>query len=224
LGLKSTHSAKKKPWPTQAAMRQVYQQHLWGEGDTKFYSGQGSHDERLVNPYIEAASTFLKSFETPLTVCDLGCGDFNIGKQVLQYTKHYIGIDIVPELIARNIQKFQHPDLEFHCLDIAEAELPKADCALLRQVLQHLSNAEVKKIVNKLHNFKYVLLTEHIPQGAFTANKDIVSGQGIRLKKQSGLDVFQAPFDLKVKSQKKILSLDALGFKGCIVTTLLEMF
>src|SRR5690554_7302135 len=76
----------KKPWPTKAAMEQVYEMKLWGDNNTDFYSGIGSHSPELVNPYIEVVSSFLKSFDHPLIVCDLGCGDFNVGKELVQYT------------------------------------------------------------------------------------------------------------------------------------------
>ena len=65
-------------------------------------------------------------------------------------------------------------------LDIAADYLPSGDCALLRQVLQHLSNAEVQNILRKITGFKYIILTEHLPNGDFIPNKDVISGQGIR--------------------------------------------
>ena len=204
-------------------MQQIYRDKLWGDNGAEFYSGQGSHHPELVDPYIEAVTTFLKSFAMPIVVCDLGCGDFNVGRELVRYTQKYIAVDIVPELIAFNTNKFNHSNLEFHCLDITEADLPQADCAILRHVVQHLSNAEVKKIVKKLYDFKYVILTEHFPIGEFQPNEDIISGQGIRLKKQSGLDLLEAPFHLKVKEKKDLLSLDALVQEGRIVTTLFRM-
>ena len=65
----------------------------------------------------------------------------------LKYTKKYIAVDIVENLIERNKTLFKEDNLEFHCLDIVEDDLPKADCIILRQVLQHLSNAEIETIV-----------------------------------------------------------------------------
>ncbi|MEO0573774.1 MAG: class I SAM-dependent methyltransferase [Bacteroidota bacterium] len=183
----------KIPWPTKAAMQQVYQEKLWGDNGTRFYSGEGSHHPKLVHPYLEVVTTFLKSFEKPLAVCDLGCGDFNIGRELVPYTTKYIAVDIVQELIRFNSRKFMYPQLEFQYLDIAQDILPKGDCVILRQVLQHLSNAEVKRVVEQLYNFRYVILTEHLPENDFIPNKDIISGQGIRLKNQSGVDVLKAP-------------------------------
>ncbi|NAS30557.1 methyltransferase domain-containing protein [Flavobacteriaceae bacterium R38] len=210
----------KKPWLTKDAMEQIYEMKLWGNDDSEFYSGIGSHHPEIINPYIKAVTSFLTSFETPLTVCDLGCGDFNIGKELVKHSKRYIAVDIVTDLIAHNKEKFAAENLEFHCFDIATDSLPQGDCAILRQVLQHLSNAEIQRIIPKLADFKYIILTEHLPEGNFTPNKDIISGQGIRLKKHSGLDILAPPFNLKVKEQQQLSSVVVDDHKGVIITTL----
>ncbi|NJB69960.1 SAM-dependent methyltransferase [Saonia flava] len=210
----------KTPWPTKAAMEQVYEKNLWGNSVAKFYSGEGSHDPEIVNPYIAVLTTFLNSFTNPLSVCDLGCGDFNVGKELVKFTKNYVAVDIVPALIVHNKEKFAAENLEFQCLDIAVDDMPYGDCAILRQVLQHLSNGEVQKIVRKLAAFNYVIITEHLPVGDFIPNKDIISGQGTRLKKQSGLNLLVPLFNLKVKEEKQLLAVPVNGNKEVIITTL----
>ena len=214
----------KKPWPTKAVMEQVYELRLWGDEKTEFYSGSGSHQLEIVKPYIAVVISFLRSFKTPISVCDLGCGDFNVGKELVVYTKKYVAIDIVAPLIVFNKEKFKESNLEFHCLDIAVADLPLGDCAIIRQVLQHLSNAEVQAIVNKLVNFKYLILTEHLPKVDFIPNKDIISGQGIRLKKKSGINLLVPPFNLKVKEEKQLIAYYLEPDKGVLVTTLYVLF
>lgn len=214
----------KKPWPTKDAMEQIYELKLWGGNKFDFYSGVGSHHPEMINPYIEVVTSFLTSFKNPLMVCDLGCGDFNVGKELVKHTKKYVAVDIVTDLIAHNKEKFKEENLEFHCLDIAIDELPSGDCAILRQVLQHLSNVEVQSIVSRLTDFKYVILTEHLPEGDFAPNKEIISGQGIRLKVQSGLNVLAPPFNLKVKEEKQLLSVILNDCNGVLVTTLYKIF
>ncbi|MEP6260617.1 MAG: class I SAM-dependent methyltransferase [Gillisia sp.] len=210
----------KQPWPTKDAMVQIYEENLWGGDSVEYYSGSGSHHPELVDPYVETVSAFLKSFETPPVICDLGCGDFNVGKELVRFSKKYIALDIVPDLIAHNKTAFQAENLEFQVLDIAQEDLPSGDCAILRQVLQHLSNAEIKSVVEKLYAFKYVILTEHLPEGSFAPNKDIISGQGNRLKKKSGVNITAPPFNFKVQEEKQILSVKHPGFKGVLVTSL----
>ncbi|WP_223551384.1 class I SAM-dependent methyltransferase [Aestuariivivens sp. NBU2969] len=214
----------KKPWPTKAAMTQIYDMKLWGGENFDFYSGEGSHDPNIVNPYLNAVTTFLRSLHKPLVICDLGCGDFNIGRQLAPYAKKYVAIDIVESLIERNKKLYKDKNLEFHCLNIAKDKLPKADCVILRQVLQHLSNTEIQSIIGRLKVYKYIILTEHIPMGDFTPNKDIISGQGIRLKQNSGVNVLEAPFNLMVKGKKQLGEYILENKKGQIVTLLLKMF
>lgn len=214
----------KTPWPTKDVMEQVYQMNLWGTNDTFFYSGEGSHHPKIVKPYITSVISFLNSFEIPLVVCDLGCGDFNVGKELVKHTQKYIAIDIVADLITNNKTTYKEEHLEFHCMDIAIDDLPSGDCALVRQVLQHLSNAEVQQILNKLIDFKYVIITEHIPEGDFTPNEDIISGQGTRLKKQSGLDILAPPFNFKIKEERELVTAVLNDAKGIIVTTLYTVF
>lgn len=214
----------KAPWPTKEVMEQIYALKLWGGTHSDFYSGIGSHQANIIQPYITAVTTFLTAFKNPLTVCDLGCGDFNIGRTLVKHTKKYVGVDIVADLIKRNRIKFKAENLEFQCLDIAVDHLPSGDCVLLRQVLQHLSNAEIQCIVPKLASYKYVIITEHIPNTDFVPNKDIISGQGIRLKKQSGLNVVVPPFNFEIKEERQLVNIVLNDDKGIIVTTLYTTF
>jgi SAM-dependent methyltransferase len=222
--MKKKEKVKKKPWPTKEAMEQVYEMKLWGANNDAFYSGAGSHQLDIIQPYISVVTTFLKSFKDPIDVCDLGCGDFNVGKHLVRHGRKYEAVDIVPAVILFNKVHFTSKNTTFYCLDIANDVLPSGDCAIVRQVLQHLSNTEVQQITKKLRAFKYILLTEHLPKGDFIANKDIISGQGIRLKKQSGLNLLKAPFLMKVKKEKLLLSLSLGLEKGALVTTLYEVY
>jgi SAM-dependent methyltransferase len=210
----------KDPWPTKEAMDQIYSLNLWGGASSDFYSGEGSHLPEIVTPYLKVVTSFLTSFDVPLTVCDLGCGDFNVGKELVKHTKKYIAVDIVKDLIERNKEKFKEENLEFKCLDIAKDNLPKGECAIIRQVLQHLSNAEVQGVLNKLSDFKYLIVTEHLPEGDFIPNKEIISGQGIRLKKGSGINLLEPPFNFQVKEEKPLSTIILKEVKGRLVTTL----
>lgn len=215
---------KKTPWPTQAVMTQIYDLKLWGGKDFDYYSGDGSYNPEIVQPYLNTVIQFLESHRQPISVCDLGCGDFNIGKHLIKHTSAYTAVDIVQSLIDRNKRLFEANHLEFQCLDIAKDELPKADCAILRQVVQHLSNTEIQTIAKKLYRYKYVILTEHIPTGDFTPNLDIISGQGIRLKHNSGVDLLSEPFNLKTVSSKVLNEVTLNDSQGRIQTVLYTLF
>ncbi|HBQ60882.1 MAG TPA: hypothetical protein DD671_15000 [Balneolaceae bacterium] len=143
-----------------------------------------------------------------------------MGRQLISSAKKYVAVDIVSDLIEHNKKTFKAANLEFHCLDIATDALPPGDCAILRNVLQHLSNADIEQIVPKLSGFDHVIVTEHVPEGDFSPNADIISGQGIRLKKVSGVDLTAPPFNFKVRGKEQWLSLPYEDGKGFVETTL----
>ena len=214
----------KKPWPAKDVMNQIYEMNLWGGNQFDFYSGIGSHDAKIIDPYLKVIIAFLESYNRSLIVCDLGCGDFNIGKHLTKYSKKYIAIDIVENLTKRNKNLYKDHNLEFYCLDIINDKLPSGDCIILRQVLQHLSNKDIEKVIKKITVYKYIILTEHIPLGNFVSNKDIISGQGIRLKQNSGVNILETPFNLKIKDQKQLEEHILENNKGRILTTLFKVF
>lgn len=217
-----SNNKNKKPWPTDAAMKQVYEKQLWGTNGTLYYSGQGSHDPYIVAPYIKAIRAFLDTFKNKMRICDLGCGDHNIGSYLTMYASSYTGVDIVPDLILHNNLKYGGDLVNFVHLDIAQDDLPQADIVILRQVLQHLSNSEILQIISKLYQYKYLVLTEHLPNGDFIPNLDIISGQGIRLKKNSGVVLTTTPFNLTYKKATELISTVLPTNKGKIKTTCYE--
>ena len=65
--------------------------------------------------------------------------------------------------------------------------------------------------------------TEHLPVGNFTPNRNIISGQGIRLKKQSGVNLLAPPFNFKVKEEKQLVAIHLKDNLGAIVTSLYQL-
>ena len=221
--MSSRSKSSKISWPTKDVMEQIYDQSLWGGKEFDFYSGIGSHDPIMVNIYVKTVTDFLKSHDHKMTICDIGCGDFNIGQHIFKYSKKYFAIDIVEELIERNKIKFKTKNLEFLCLDIANEVLPKADVIIIRQVLQHLSNNEIQQILNRLKTCKYIILTEHLPVGDFIPNTNKIASQGIRLKQQSGVDILSAPFNFQVKKEDVLNEIILKNGSGKIKTSLFTL-
>jgi hypothetical protein len=174
----------------------VYAGENWGDSGGGFYSGTGSHEAELIGPFIEAVTGFLGSMAHPPAVVDLGCGDFHIGAQLLPFTSSYIACDVVPELIAHNRTEFADLPVEFRVVNIAADPLPAGDVVIIRQVLQHLSNDLISRVVAKLPQFDYAVISEHVPTGSFVPNLDIPTGPYIRTGLPSGVDVTQPPFNL----------------------------
>ena len=93
----------------------------------------------------------------------------------------------------------------------------------IRQVLQHLSNADISHFLGKISgNYKYLVVTETMHRSwRFKPNKDIPTGPGVRFHKKSGVVLDASPFSLKHK-EKRVLCDPAIG-KECVVTTLYKL-
>lgn len=210
-----------------AVFSNVYQNKLWGmaspEHESPFYSGPGSSDPHIVNPYVEAVKRFFASLPTKKSAVDLGCGDFRVGSRIVDSFASYTACDVVPELVHFNQQYWQHLPVEFQVVDLVKDEIPDGDVLIVRQVLQHLSNDDIKKFTQSIpRGFSYLLVTEHLPSDdGFLANKEKESGADIRLGGGSGVVLTQLPFNLKTKSETTLLSVPQFG--GSIVTTLYEL-
>jgi hypothetical protein len=202
----------------------VYQNKLWGvaspENESPFYSGPGSSDPQIVDPYVETVKRFFGSFPAKKKAVDLGCGDFRVGSRIIDSFDSYTACDVVPELVDFNKKYWRHLPVEFLVVDLVKDEIPTGDVLILRQVLQHLSNDDISKFTQSIPGgFSYLLLTEHLPsENDFLANRDKVSGTDIRLGSGSGVVLTQPPFNMTFKSETTLLSVPQFG--GSIVTTL----
>jgi hypothetical protein len=84
-------------------------------------------------------------------------------------------------------------------------ELPRADIAVLRQVLQHLSNRQITDVLPRLlSRYKYILLTEHLPLRSFRPNLDNPTGPGIRLEFNSGVVLTEPPFNVRAACIRRV--------------------
>jgi SAM-dependent methyltransferase len=139
------------------------------------------------------------------SVVDLGCGDFAVGRRIVDATEaQYIGVDVVPELIEHHRHKFQGPRVSFVCANILTDELPAADLCLVRQVLQHLTNKEIATALGRLSCFPKVLITEDLPTQPTSLNHDMTHGPEVRSDFGSGVYVDESPFSIAVKEIARI--------------------
>lgn len=102
---------------------------------------------------------------------------------------------MVENLIKKNNELYSSPSIHFEIGDgTKENTLPSADLLLCKEVLQHLSFADVENFLKNLNSYKYCLITNDInPSGSITQNYDIVRG-GYRT-----LDLREAPFCLEAE-------------------------
>ena len=174
--------------PVQEAFRRVYAEGHWGSG----LSSGGGSDPACQAPYIQFVRDFIHEHAIE-TVVDLGCGDFRIGSQIAPGVRYY-GLDIVPEVIERNRKLHGSASVSFQAANILEDELPAGDLCLVRQVFQHLSNAEIRIALERLRQYRFALISEHIPTVDFIPNIDTPHGPHTRLYENSGVVLDKAPF------------------------------
>jgi SAM-dependent methyltransferase len=199
--------------PVEQIFEITYRKGIWGKhADLDFYSGSGSHAQAIVAPYAQAVRGFLQSLPERPDVVDLGCGDFNVGSQLRDVCKGYTACDVVGSVIEQNRRVYAGLDVDFRQLDIIDDPLPDGDVACIRQVLQHLSNEQIGKIVHKLAKYRYLVITEHVPQrSGFRPNAEKPAGPGTRIGVHSGVVLTQRPFSLAPLSQDLICSMNQVG-------------
>jgi hypothetical protein len=192
--------------PAAEIFSEIYRRQLWGRpaGDRQFSSGHGSSMDIHVEPYVAAIGQFVGSLGRRPSVIDLGCGDFNVGSRIRHHFGTYIACDVAPEVLAENGVRYSGMNVDFRQLDIIGDELPTADVCIIRQVLQHLSNADIVQVVQKLQSIQILILTEPLPKTDFTPNLDQPTGVSSRLARgiQSGVVLTEPPFNLSAKSSQ----------------------
>lgn len=170
---------------------QIYQGNVWGSAES--VSGQGSTLARAAD-FRDPLMALLKQLQTRVLL-DAPCGDFHWAQPVADAVEQYIGLDVVPDLIAHLQQANLTPRRRFQCLDLTCETLPQADLILCRDALVHFSFSDIWRGV---HNFqrsgaRYLLTTTFIDRAA---NDDIVTGQWRPLNLQARPFRFPPPIAL----------------------------
>jgi SAM-dependent methyltransferase len=125
---------------------------------------------------------------------DIGCGDFNWMRTV-EGDFQYLGIDVVPEVIARNNSQYADERRHFACADATNGPIETGDVAICREVLFHLSFNDGLKLLRNVRaaGFQYVLLTT---DKSVWFNSDIRSGDFRRI------NLLKSPYGLPVPARE----------------------
>jgi len=97
------------------------------------------------------------------TFLDVPCGDYNWAQKIDWRDVHYIGGDIVKELIEKNIALHDDEKTSFLQIDLSKDELPEADIILVRDCLMHMSVHDAAKCLKNIQKskIKYVLASTY---------------------------------------------------------------
>ncbi|MGX5851113.1 class I SAM-dependent methyltransferase [Mesorhizobium sp. PL10] len=176
----------------------IYKAAIWGKSENEgAYSGPGSYD-----PSVPTYVAFVRNFiieQQIESIVEIGCGDFEIGRQYADCVKRYLGVDVSSFVIEQNREKFRRGGICFEHHDASEQNLPKSDLCIIRQVLQHLDNSTIGEILAHTAVHKFVLITEHLPAPSRLKKPNLnkPTGPDTRVVFNSGVYIDLPPFGRK---------------------------
>ena len=141
------------------AFENIYRSGEWINSYGGTESGPGS-SLNCSSEYLMFLSDFIIKNNIK-SILDIGCGDFNLMKHFKFEGLNYLGIDLVDFIVENNNIKYGTSNIKFKCLDILNDHLDTSeyDLILIKDVLQHLNNDTIEKIINRLKFAKNILIT-----------------------------------------------------------------
>lgn len=178
----------------QEIFRTIYVLNAWGDKESRSGPGSSTSQTTIIR---EELPKVLEKLGTRVLL-DAGCGDhFWMGKIRSNFThlKRYIGVDVVPDIVLANIEKYGDAKHLFMHVDILRDELPgNPDTIICRDVLAHLTFEEIWMA---LRNFKKSGATYFIVSTYPTrrSNPDIDRSSEFHLLRYRPLNFQAAPFN-----------------------------
>ena len=133
----------------------IYEKNTWGKG-----SGTGSKCDTPDNRfYLSILKDIIEEREIK-TICDVGCGDWEIMKSFDLQGKEYLGLDVVESVITKNSEDYKKDNIKFERQDVTQDPIRGFDLVILKDVIQHWADEDIVKTLDELmaHN-KYVFIT-----------------------------------------------------------------
>jgi SAM-dependent methyltransferase len=163
----------------------VYRNRVWLNGRSAgSLSGWGSELENTKS--VRAHLAELLNLLDTRSLLDVGCGDFTWMNEV-SFPFRYSGIDIVQDIIQQNNALYRSERRSFDVTDATRDPLPQADTILCREVLFHLSFADIRRLLQNVQRCGGVFLIA-TNDNDLKYNADILSGD-FRL-----LNLHKSPF------------------------------
>lgn len=156
----------------------IYDHGLW-QHSVQETPGSGEGSSLQATTLLRAALPDMLNDLEIRALVDLGCGDFT-WMRTLELAQEYKGVDVVPSVIEANMRHFANAKRSFFCLDAADDELPDGDAILCREILFHLSFADIRSVLANCakKERRYFMATT---DSSTLINADIRSGDFRRL-------------------------------------------
>ena len=169
---------------------QIYKNDAWGFG-----SGHGSLPS-VTKGYRDFLQTFI-DLNNIKNVVDYGFGDWQFTKFINWDRVQYTGFETVRSLVETNTKQYDAKNIKFKLTPDNMNDLPAADLIIVKDVLQHLKTADIKKFIKvALPKYKYALITNNfVPRDQL--NIEIETGSF------RPLDLRLSPYTLKATAVYK---------------------
>lgn len=162
----------------------IYKNKTWVSHNS-LESGPGSLQENA-GDYIEFLNLVLSNFKIcykPIkSILDIGAGDGNLLQYyncIIDPSIDYTGVDVVFDTIEKNREKYRdYSNINFLYANAITYEFSACyDLVIIKDVLQHLSNESIHRLLANLNNVgRYFLIVNDIPLTQPASPVDIVNG------------------------------------------------
>ena len=160
----------------------IFKSKHWAHGDMDenyiSVSGHGSNiNTEQSNNLISSLVEFIKKYKIT-SILDMPCGDFLWMDKLLKKTdiSNYLGLDIVDEIINKNVRLYKNQYVNFKAFDIVDFETSENyDLVLMRDFFIHTNNLDIKKILINIKkmNIKYFAFENY----SISKNSDVIPGR-----------------------------------------------
>jgi SAM-dependent methyltransferase len=173
---------------TQQVFARMYEQNSWANAESASGNGSDLKQTAIVRSELSSLIADLGI----RTLLDAPCGDFYWMKEVDRHGCRYLGVDIVPQMIALNERTYGNGTVSFAVLDITKDELPRVDLILCRDCLVHLPLEAGVKILQAFAKSGSTYLLSTTYPGLVKRNRPLYITGNWR-----PLDLERAPFLLR---------------------------
>ena len=171
--------------------QRIFEENTWGNSES--VSGEGSNLARTA--VVRAKLPGLLARHGVRSILDAPCGDFFWMKEVELGQVEYIGVDIVPAIITRDVEQYAGAGRRFLLCDLVEDALPPADLILCRDCLVHLPYDEIRRTIGNFRRSGATWLLTTTFTGP-RENHDIVLGDWRALNLERAPFNFPQPADV----------------------------
>ena len=139
---------------------QIYKNKIWGSKvSIGSDSGEGSNPDTAM-PYVNFIKQIIIEYKIK-SVLDLGHGDWEMWRDYRFENVEYTGLDVVDYLTRDLSIKYGNSRTKFITIN-GDSEYPDSDLLICKDVLQHLSNEDIRNIWTKIDKYNLVVFCNDI--------------------------------------------------------------